>query len=80
MGECDIDLARVDSLVLNLAERGGLTDGSWERLKATIRATDELREAVLPILSAYRSTEAHITEGQVERAWAAYDAVHKESR
>lgn len=37
-------------------------------------ALRRLLDAVLPILSAYRSTEAHITADQITAAWEAFDA------
>lgn len=49
------------------------SDRDTALLEKLTEQIDELRAAVLPVLSAYRSTTAVITEDQITAAWAAYD-------
>lgn len=51
------------------------TDEEKDGANAESRRVEALVEAVTPILSAYRSTDAHITEEQITEAWTALEEV-----
>lgn len=44
-----------------------------DRADALGDALRSLLHAVQPVLAAHRSTEAHVTEEQITKAWALYD-------
>lgn len=60
-------------------QKGGGTarqaNSAIEELERRANALDALREAVKPVLTAYRHTgDGHITEEQITAAWKAFDA------
>ena len=63
----------IEGLRLRLAEAQADRDEGWERVREVRRVNARLREAVRPILAAYRSWPADVTQEQITEAWAAYD-------
>jgi hypothetical protein len=47
--------------------------GKSELIRELLRELHDLRRAVKPILAAYRSEPAHITEEEITKAWEAFD-------